>query len=99
MTVDSQEAVGREPDADPRAERREPGSRPAAAGATQAHRRASDPDAAPGSGCSTSLPGLVLYALVVIVPVGQGVWLSFFHWNGVTAATWAGLSQLHRLPE
>ena len=26
------------------------------------------------------------------VPAGQGVWLSFFHWNGVTAATWAGLS-------
>jgi raffinose/stachyose/melibiose transport system permease protein len=26
------------------------------------------------------------------VPVGQGVWLSFFHWNGVTTATWAGLS-------
>jgi len=37
-------------------------------------------------------PGLVLYAIVVIVPVGQGVWLSFFKWNGVTAATWAGLS-------
>ncbi len=30
--------------------------------------------------------------MVVIVPVGQGVWLSFFHWNGVTTATWAGLS-------
>jgi raffinose/stachyose/melibiose transport system permease protein len=28
----------------------------------------------------------------VIVPVGQGVWLSFFNWNGVTTATWAGLS-------
>ena len=27
-----------------------------------------------------------------VPPVGQGVWLSFFHWNGVTAATWAGLS-------
>lgn len=37
-------------------------------------------------------PGLILYAVVVIVPVGQGIWLSFFHWNGVTAATWAGLS-------
>src|SRR6201986_259163 len=37
-------------------------------------------------------PALVLYAIVVIVPVGQGVWLSFFNWNGVTAATWAGLS-------
>src|SRR5215475_11983582 len=38
------------------------------------------------------LPGIVLYAVVVLVPVGQGVWLSFFNWNGVTAATWAGLS-------
>ena len=28
----------------------------------------------------------------MIVPVGQGVWLSFFNWNGVTAATWAGLA-------
>ena len=37
-------------------------------------------------------PGIILYAIVVIVPVGQGVWLSFFNWNGVTAATWAGLS-------
>jgi raffinose/stachyose/melibiose transport system permease protein len=37
-------------------------------------------------------PGLILYAVVVLVPAGQGVWLSFFHWNGVTAATWAGLS-------
>ena len=35
-------------------------------------------------------PGLVLYGLVVLVPAGQGVWLSLFHWNGITAATWAG---------
>ena len=37
-------------------------------------------------------PGLVVYALVVLVPAGQGVWLSFFHWNGITAATPAGFS-------
>jgi ABC-type sugar transport system permease subunit len=37
-------------------------------------------------------PGIIVYAVVVIVPVGQGVWLSFFNWNGVTTATWAGLS-------
>ncbi|HEY2174134.1 MAG TPA: sugar ABC transporter permease [Mycobacteriales bacterium] len=36
------------------------------------------------------LPALVVYVLVVIVPAGQGVWLSFFHWDGVTRATWAG---------
>jgi raffinose/stachyose/melibiose transport system permease protein len=37
-------------------------------------------------------PGLILYAVVVLVPAGQGIWLSLFHWNGVTPATWAGLS-------
>lgn len=37
-------------------------------------------------------PGLFLYVFVVLVPAGQGVWLSFFNWNGVTPATWAGLS-------
>ncbi|MBO0836335.1 MAG: sugar ABC transporter permease, partial [Actinobacteria bacterium] len=37
-------------------------------------------------------PGLLLYTLVVLVPAGQSVWLSFFHWDGVTAATWAGFS-------
>jgi raffinose/stachyose/melibiose transport system permease protein len=37
-------------------------------------------------------PGLILYAVVVLIPAGQSVWLSFFNWNGVTAATWAGFS-------
>lgn len=37
-------------------------------------------------------PGIILYAVVMLVPVGQGIWLSFFHWDGVTTATWAGLS-------
>jgi raffinose/stachyose/melibiose transport system permease protein len=46
----------------------------------------------PWLGLAYLAPGLILYALVVLVPVGQGIWLSFFHWNGVTAATWAGLS-------
>jgi raffinose/stachyose/melibiose transport system permease protein len=32
-----------------------------------------------------------VYAVVVAGPAVQGVWLSFFHWNGITAATWAGL--------
>jgi raffinose/stachyose/melibiose transport system permease protein len=36
-------------------------------------------------------PALAVYALVVVGPAVQGVWLSFYHWNGITAATWAGL--------
>jgi raffinose/stachyose/melibiose transport system permease protein len=46
----------------------------------------------PWLGLAYLAPGLVVYALVVLVPVGQGVWLSLFHWNGVTTATWAGLA-------
>ncbi|WP_255954949.1 carbohydrate ABC transporter permease [Streptomyces odontomachi] len=37
-------------------------------------------------------PALVVYAVVTLVPAGQGVWLSFWHWDGVTPATWAGFA-------
>lgn len=46
----------------------------------------------PWLGLAYLAPALVLYAVVALVPAGQGVWLSFFNWNGVSAATWAGLS-------
>jgi len=46
----------------------------------------------PWLGLAYLAPGLILYAVVVLVPAGQGIWLSLFHWNGVTAATWAGVS-------
>lgn len=36
-------------------------------------------------------PALLIYAYVVLLPAGQGVQLSFYHWDGVTAATWTGL--------
>ena len=62
--------------------------------ATRARRRRSGAGTGrrPWLGLLYLAPGLIVYAGVVLVPVGQGVWLSFFHWNGVTAATWAGLS-------
>jgi raffinose/stachyose/melibiose transport system permease protein len=37
-------------------------------------------------------PALLVYAFVVLYPAGQGVRLSFVHWDGVTAATSAGFS-------
>ncbi|MEV4016033.1 sugar ABC transporter permease [Nonomuraea angiospora] len=37
-------------------------------------------------------PALAVYGFVVLVPAIQGVWLSFYHWNGITAASWAGLA-------
>ncbi|MFW6694327.1 carbohydrate ABC transporter permease [Streptomyces sp. MAR4 CNX-425] len=36
------------------------------------------------------LPALVIYALFLLVPFGQSVWLSFLHWDGLTRATSAG---------
>lgn len=73
--------------------RRNAGPTPAAA---QGRRRRRRPGVGSGRrpwlGLLYLLPGIALYAVVVIVPVGQGVWLSFFNWNGVTTATWAGLS-------
>ncbi|MGW4728444.1 carbohydrate ABC transporter permease [Streptomyces shenzhenensis] len=35
-------------------------------------------------------PALLIYAFVVLLPAGQGLQLSFYHWDGVTTATWAG---------
>jgi raffinose/stachyose/melibiose transport system permease protein len=38
------------------------------------------------------LPGLVVFALFVLAPLGHAAWLSLFDWDGVTAGTWTGLS-------
>ncbi|MFF4258682.1 carbohydrate ABC transporter permease [Streptomyces sp. NPDC001663] len=35
-------------------------------------------------------PALLIYAFVVLLPAGQGLQLSLYHWDGVTPATWAG---------
>lgn len=67
--------------------------RPAAPGRKRSRRAAGvGSGRRPWLGLLFLLPGLALYVFVAIVPVGQGVWLSFFHWNGVTAAEWAGFS-------
>ncbi|NUR06320.1 MAG: sugar ABC transporter permease [Nocardioidaceae bacterium] len=38
------------------------------------------------------LPALAVFVLLVLVPLGQSVWYSLFDWDGLTPATWAGLS-------
>ncbi|WP_111604298.1 carbohydrate ABC transporter permease [Streptomyces sp. Amel2xB2] len=35
-------------------------------------------------------PALVLYGVFLLFPLGQTAWLSLLHWDGLTAATWAG---------
>lgn len=37
-------------------------------------------------------PALVFYALFVIAPWLHSFWISFWNWNGIGVATWAGLS-------
>lgn len=37
------------------------------------------------------LPALVFYATFTIAPWVQSIWLSFWKWDGIGAATWAGI--------
>jgi ABC-type sugar transport system permease subunit len=43
------------------------------------------------------LPAAVLFALFIFWPFLRGLWLSFHHWDGFGAATWAGLFNYRRL--
>jgi raffinose/stachyose/melibiose transport system permease protein len=37
------------------------------------------------------LPGLALFAVFVLTPLGRAGWISLFEWDGVTTGTWVGL--------
>jgi len=43
------------------------------------------------------LPALVVYAVFLLYPFGQSVWLSFVHWDGLTVATPAGFDNYRDL--
>ncbi|WP_055551699.1 carbohydrate ABC transporter permease [Streptomyces sp. NBRC 110028] len=43
------------------------------------------------------LPALLVYAVFLLYPFGQSVWLSFLHWDGLTAATPAGFGNYRDL--
>jgi len=38
------------------------------------------------------LPALLVFTAMVLVPLAQTAWYSLFDWDGLSAATWAGLS-------
>lgn len=38
------------------------------------------------------LPALIVFTAFVLVPFFQSIWYSLFHWDGLTPASWAGLS-------
>lgn len=35
-------------------------------------------------------PGVLLFLLYVIIPIGQSIWISFYDWDGLGAARWIG---------
>lgn len=35
-------------------------------------------------------PGVLLFLLYVIIPIGQSIWISFYDWDGLGAAKWIG---------
>ena len=43
------------------------------------------------------LPGLALFSVFVIYPIASSIWLSFHHWDGMTAKTFAGLDNYREL--
>ncbi|MEU0929429.1 carbohydrate ABC transporter permease [Streptomyces malaysiensis] len=43
------------------------------------------------------LPALIVYAVFLLYPFGQSVWLSFVHWDGLTVATPAGFDNYRAL--
>jgi raffinose/stachyose/melibiose transport system permease protein len=67
-------------------------------GAGRPARRAGHPRTSPHRrrrrwlGLAYLAPALLIYAFVVLYPAGQGVRVSFYHWDGVTPAKWAGFA-------
>ncbi|WP_030825248.1 carbohydrate ABC transporter permease [Streptomyces hygroscopicus] len=63
---------------------------------TRAYRRR-----APGEPCAIGYlyiaPALAVYAVFLLYPFGQSVWLSFVHWDGLSVATPAGLDNYRAL--
>ncbi len=38
------------------------------------------------------VPALAIFSALVLYPIGRTVWLSLWDWDGITAGTWAGVS-------
>src|SRR3954451_18876130 len=60
-----------------------------------------DPRHAPGEprkvGLLYALPAAALFATFVVLPLIDGVWLSFFQWDGVSSRHWVGFHNLRLL--
>ncbi len=43
------------------------------------------------------LPGILFFAIYVIIPIFQSFWISFHQWDGLGEKTWVGLGNYERL--
>ena len=43
------------------------------------------------------LPGILFFAIYVIIPIFQSFWISFHQWDGLGEKTWVGLANYERL--
>ncbi|MEM9636078.1 MAG: sugar ABC transporter permease [Pseudomonadota bacterium] len=43
------------------------------------------------------LPGLIFFAIYVIIPIFQSFWISFHEWDGLGEKTWVGTANYERL--
>ncbi len=42
-------------------------------------------------------PGMIMFMVYVIIPIFQSMWVSFYEWDGLSEATWIGLSNYAEL--
>ena len=35
-------------------------------------------------------PGLIMFAVYVVIPIFQSMWISFYDWDGLGERTWIG---------
>ena len=42
-------------------------------------------------------PGLLFFAVYVVVPIFRSIWISFYEWDGLSAATWIGVANYREL--
>jgi multiple sugar transport system permease protein len=42
-------------------------------------------------------PGLIFFAIYVVAPIFQSIWLSFYDWDGLGEKTWIGLANYSEL--
>lgn len=43
------------------------------------------------------VPAVVLYLLAVVLPIAQSLWLSLFHWDGISPMEWVGFDNYARM--